>query len=393
MNSHVLYGMPASLYTGKVRAYLMQQGIAFEERTAGDPRFLASIVPQVGRWIIPVLECPDGRILQDGADIIATLEREGQACISALPRDPLLRVIARLFEWFGGEGLLRPAMHYRWNFDADNLPFLREDFGLALAAPGASQAERDERFERAAGRMRKAATSFGVTPESAPAIEAAYLEFLDLFNAHLAEHPFLLGEHPSLGDYGLYAPLHAHLGRDPHPARLMQQRAARVWRWTERMGQGAHGRLEYGTAQAAPLDAANLPDTLKALMRFIARDYLPECEAYVAYTNDWLARHPALATGSNGLERPGDRSIGMTTFNWRGHSLRVAVMPYRLYLLQQIQDEAASLGPESAGRWQRLLDETGLGALPRLTTIRRVERRQHLEVWGPVLPPAKEPST
>jgi len=41
------------------------------------------------------------------------------------PEDPVIKAISLLFELFGNEGLLRPAMHYRWNFDDDNLDFLK----------------------------------------------------------------------------------------------------------------------------------------------------------------------------------------------------------------------------------------------------------------------------
>ena len=51
-------------------------------------------------------------------------------------------------------------------------------------------------------------------------------------------------------------------------------------------------------------------------------------------------------------------------------------MPYRLWLLQKVQDAA---GPAEA---QALLAETGLGDLITLTTTRRVERNGFLEVWG-----------
>jgi hypothetical protein len=51
-----LYGMPGSLYTGKVRSYLIKQGIDFDNRAVGEPRFRAEILSQIGRWIIPVVE-------------------------------------------------------------------------------------------------------------------------------------------------------------------------------------------------------------------------------------------------------------------------------------------------------------------------------------------------
>ena len=41
-----LYGTPGSLYTGKARSYLIKQGIAFENRAAGEARFRDEIVPK-----------------------------------------------------------------------------------------------------------------------------------------------------------------------------------------------------------------------------------------------------------------------------------------------------------------------------------------------------------
>ena len=57
-------------------------------------------------------------------------------------------------------------------------------------------------------------------------------------------------------------------------------------------------------------------------------------------------------------------------------------MPYRLYLLQKIQDAAQALDPAQRQCVDTLLQETGLTALLTLQTSRRVERHHHLEVWG-----------
>jgi hypothetical protein len=93
-----------------------------------------------------------------------------------------LQATGRVFEIFGGEGLLRPAMHYRWNFDEDNLAFLTSEFGLMAPAAVAIE-EAEKGFLHNSGRMRKAAVNFGVTPETGPTIEAAFHEWLDLFSA------------------------------------------------------------------------------------------------------------------------------------------------------------------------------------------------------------------
>lgn len=380
-----LHGTPGSLYTAKARSYLIKQGVPFEEVAAGAPGFRETIVPRVGRWIIPILETPDGDLLQDGSEIIDTFERGGGMRWPALPDDPILATLARLFELFGGEGLLRPAMHYRWNFDAVNQPFIARDFAAGLAPPGASPAEGQAAFDFAAGRMRRAMAGFGVSEASIPAIEAAYEEFLDLFEAHLAVAPYLLGGRPTVGDYGLIGPLYAHLGRDPYPADLMKRRAHRVWRWVERMNAGGLDMGEYPDPSTGLFSPDALPATLEALMAFIARDYLPELRAMVAHANAWLADRPDLSAGTNGLARPGDRSIGMADFEWRGVPITVAVMPYRIWLLQKVQAAAPSDGP--ARRYlDALLARTGLSAILTLRTARPVERRDQMEVWGePVL--------
>ena len=383
MQRYVLYGMPGSLYTGKVRAYLRKQHIDFEERSAGDPRFRTEVIPAVGRWIIPVLQTPDGAFVQDGADIIDHVEARGLARMSAYPSTSVHLAVSRLFELFGGEGLLRAAMHYRWNFDDTNLPFLIDDFCASLAAPGSSAEERAAVFARSSGAMRKATSGFGVTADTAPLVEAAYLEFLARLDAHLAHAPYLLGGHPTIGDYGLIAPLYAHLGRDTYPAQLMKQRAPRVWRWVERMNAPEQGAGEYADTREALFDEDAVPATLLDLMRFVAEDYLPELRAHVDFTNLWLAARPDIAAGHNGLEKPGARAIGMADFLWRGTPIRTMVMPYRLYLLQRLQDACDAMGVADQARVRALFSAAGLAPMLELKALRRVERHRHQEVWGP----------
>lgn len=380
--SYNLWGTPNSLYTGKARSYLIKQGIAFTNRVAGEADFRETIVPKAGRWIIPVLEAEDGSIVQDGADIIRHFEAQGAARLPAFPASPRHAIIGQIFELFGGEGLLRPAMHYRWNFDETNRAFIEADFARSLAPTNAPAEMQAGIFAMASKRMRAAMAGFGVTPETIPVIEAAYAEFLALFDAHLASSPYLLGGAPTIGDYGLIAPLYAHLARDPVPAQRMQLTAHRVWRWTERMNRADADAGEYGAPDPALLADDGVPDSLKALLRFVAADYLPEVRAYVGFINDWLAARPDLAAGTSGLDRPQDRSIGAVAFDWRGLEITAMVMPYRLYLLQMVQAVYDNADAAGQGAIRELLTETGLSELLTLRTTRRVERRGHREVWS-----------
>jgi glutathione S-transferase len=379
---YTLYGMTASLYTAKARAYLSQQGIPFIERGAGCDTMMNDIVPVLGRYIMPVVVTPAGDILQDGTDIIDHFEQGELSRHSVVPVNGVLRAVTHVFELFGGEGLLRPAMHYRWNFDEHNLNFLRSSFLDVL--PASDSAEQNEaNFQFASGRMRKVTVAWGVTPENMPDIEASYQEFLQLFERHLCQYPYLLGGSATLGDYGLLGPLFAHLGRDPYPANLMKQSAGRVYKWTERMN-APGGQLDHTLPHqsTALLEANAVPDTLKDLMRYVAEEYLGEITAHVEFANQWLLERPSVKAGSNGQESPTERSIGTTSFDWRGRKLESSVLPYRFYMLQRLTDCFDAADADTQASILDLFNETGLASILGLKTARRVERRNYLEVWG-----------
>lgn len=379
---YTLWGMPGSLYTGKARAYLRRCRLPFVERPPGDPEFSERVRPEIGRWIIPVLETPEGEIVQDGSAIIDFLEARHAPERPARPENPALAALAHLFELFGGEGMLRAAMHYRWNFDAENVAFLEEDFSRALAPPLADAQTRKAVFDFSSGRMRKACASFGVNDATKALVESSYGEFLRLFEAHLEAHTYVLGGRATHADYGLFNPLFAHLARDPKPAALMKRTALLVWRWTERMNAPHVDMGHYGVAEAPLFKIAAVPETLKALMRFVAEDFFPELAAHVAFANDWLAARPDLPEGDLGVDKPSRRAIGAARFQWRGADIETPVMPYRFWLLQRMQDTAGAADETDRAALDALLAETGLSAMLALRTARRVERQGHAEVWG-----------
>ena len=152
-NDFILYGMQASLYTGKARAYMRRNRIPVTERGAGHPEYMTRIFPHMDRFIMPVIETPEGEIIQDGTDILDYLEGKGLGREPLYPEDPIVKAISLLFELFGNEGLLRPAMHYRWNFDEENLDFLKVSFRDVMPLD-MGVAGNDMGFENASGRMR-----------------------------------------------------------------------------------------------------------------------------------------------------------------------------------------------------------------------------------------------
>ena len=379
---YILYAMTASLFSAKVRAYLRFNKINFIERGAGSQEFREEIVPKVGRWIIPVLKTPSGELLQDGTDILDYLDKNAANNGSIFPEDPSIKAIAHLFELFGSEGLLRPAMHYRWHFDKQNLTFLKTSFRDCLP-PAANQTEYEASFEFASGRMRKVTEYFGATADNLPSIEAAYLEFLALLQVHLDAHPFLLGGRPTIADYGLFGSLNAHLGREPYPLALMQQHAPAVFQWIERMN-SPHtiDNHVYAASKGELFKSDALPQSLTALMHYISEEYLPEISAHVAYTNQWLTQNPDVPSGTTGVsEKMSQASLGMAQFDWRGKTMSSTVMIYRFYLLQRLTQHFEQQSAQVQQQITQIFANTNLDSLLTLKTQRKVIRQHYKEVW------------
>ena len=125
-NIHKLYAMTHSLYSGRARSYLIKHQIPFEELSTGHESFKADVLPKGKLPTIPTLVTPQGEVIRDGAAIIEHFET-----INGRPSKPSggrQQIVSALFDVIGTDGLLRPAMHYRWNFPEDNLEFVRYHF-------------------------------------------------------------------------------------------------------------------------------------------------------------------------------------------------------------------------------------------------------------------------
>ena len=370
---HILYAMPHSLYSGRARSYLIKNHIPFLERSTGHESFKAEVLPKGKLPTIPTLVTVDGEVIRDGAAIIEHFEAaNGRPC---QPPGARQQVISALFDVIGTDGLLRPAMHYRWNFPDDNLAFVRYHFLHSQR----NVPEREEKTEAMMNRMRHAAMIFGVTEQSQPVVEALYLEYLDALNTHFEHYPYLLGWRPCLGDFGLLAPMYAHLGRDPYPARLMQQRAPAVYRWVERMNREDQDAPEYFNAGNVFPANDEIPETLIPVLKILAEDFVPETLSAAALINNWLAEHQpdpgAIAVGRLA------EALGTADFTVRGETITALAQPHRFYLLQRVQDIFAALAQEKQVGVADIMSDAGMSAVLSTVLARRIVRSDNLEVW------------
>tara|TARA_B100000035_G_scaffold195419_1_gene166832 strand:- start:4495 stop:5622 length:1128 start_codon:yes stop_codon:yes gene_type:complete len=370
---HILYAMPHSLYSGRARSYLIKNHIPFEERSTGHESFKAEVLPKGKLATIPTLVTPEGEVIRDGGAIIEHFEAAtGRPC---QPQGACQQVISALFDVIGTDGLLRPAMHYRWNFPDDNLEFVRFHFLHSQR----DVPERQDKTEAMMNRMRHAAMIFGVTEQSQAVVEALYLEFLDALNTHFEHYPYLLGWRPCIGDFGLLAPMYAHLGRDPHPARLMQQRAPAVYRWVERMNREDQDVPEFFSTGSDFLANDEVPETLIPVLKILAEDFVPESLAAAELINNWLDEHQP-ESGAVAVGRLAE-ALGTADFTVRGETIKALAQPHRFYLLQRVQDAFTELSDEKQTEINTLLEACGMKSLLAAVLSRRIVRSENLEVW------------
>jgi glutathione S-transferase len=106
-DTYVLWGSPHSYYTGKIRSYLIKKGVPYREVMPAHPEFATRVVPGIRHFVVPALETPDGRLIQDTTDMIEHLEREFPDPIM-IPESPVQKAVAWLLGAFGSEALLPP---------------------------------------------------------------------------------------------------------------------------------------------------------------------------------------------------------------------------------------------------------------------------------------------
>lgn len=371
-NPIILYGAPCSLYTAKARSCLRKNAIPLEERFQSHPRYREMVLKTANNHRIPVVEFPDGAIVQDSTLIIDELQKRNPAITS--PTGPL-RVLELLVESFADRSLLKAAMHYRWNFPAENLDFIVGEFGRILSFT--SPQNWDEAGRSIAGRMSAYLPPLGVTPESIPGIEKAYLKLLDAMNAHFLKFPYILGSMPSRADYGLMGPLFAHLGRDPYPARIMLQKATLVYRWTERMNAPETTSPEFPDMTPAWVDPATLPDTLVALMRRICIEYVPELNATARAFEAWIAAHPDAAAGTPISPKADQPSLGPIEYELEGSTVRQQSAGHTMWMHQRMMDAYAALPQSGKEATQAMLSVFGAESILSVPAPRRLSRLQN----------------
>lgn len=368
MDSVVLYGAPISLYTGRARSYLIKSRIPYTEEPLVATHYYENVLPKAGgRRSAPTLEFSDGRVIRDSVAIVDYFERRNGDAYA--PDSPKQRIVSLLLDVIGAEGLLRPAMHYRWNQDQLNTDFVVGAFHRMQGDPEFAE-------ERMAHLRSYANPAMGILPETYAVIERSYGELLSRLQAHFSEHPYFLGSKPCIGDFGMIAPMFGHLGRDPTPLALMQRHACRVFRWVERMNRAEPDMGEFGVKNEVYLADDAVPDTLLEVLKHMARDFVPETRAAGIAINAWLAENPQVPAGT-----PVERGIGMGSFELEGVPIETIAQPFRFYLLKRVQTAYEGMQADEQAAVRELLSACDMIEVLGLKIHRDIGRSDNLEVW------------
>lgn len=314
-----LYGGLGSPYSLKVRAVLRYRRLPHIWIAGSDQPTMERLYAKVRAPVIPLLEFPDGTVINDSTPLIAELERRHPER-SVAPDDEAQAFIAYLLEDMADEWGTKAMFHHRWNLERDQVQMSR---WLAFDRFRGQGRERIETFarmfrERQTGRM----ALVGCTPENAPVIEESAGRVLDLLDTMATDDGYLFGSRPSLADFGWFGQL-SQLAVDPTPHDQMLARAPYLMRWIA-------GLDDAGGVEGAWRDPALEPTAaVRGMLELAAEVYLP----FLA------ANAQAAARGEETFET-----------ELLGRAYGQGVFKYQVRCLAQLRDAYAALSAPARAR-------------------------------------------
>lgn len=225
-----IFGVELSPFSVKIRSYfrykqIPHQWIVRNRDTMADYQKYAKIP------IVPLVVTPDGKGIQDSTPIMDAMEDLFPER-STHPSDPISRFVSLLLEEFGDEWGNKWMFHLRWAREEDQLSAAGR-----IASTMAPQGDEDARIairtqviERMTGRV----FFVGSNSVTAPQIEQSFQQALALLDTHLADRPYLFGERPAFGDFGLWGQIY-NAWTDPTAAAWIEGTAPNVLDWIHRM--------------------------------------------------------------------------------------------------------------------------------------------------------------
>jgi glutathione S-transferase len=398
-----LFSWEHSLFSGKARAYLRFKersgalGPGYEDILA-TPDIQGLLLKRSGSTAVPQLEAPDGTWIQDSSEIIDYCETEHAEApvIPAAEERPRQCLASYLVELLADEWMVVPAFWERWYFsengrDLSHRGFNEQQWGAVMAADAPGDVRRavgGQLFESAFG-ISESRTNprlvyaglihLGVDDKTEHAWQASQHRLLNRLEAHFRKHDYLLGGAPSLADFGLLAPLYAHLYRDAVSGFALRTHFPLVCEWVERTnGEGCLNARSYGqklysindrgelVGRLAASDAGQwlpgdeVPESLIPVLAAFFEEMWPVLSDAAHVLSDYIASDSHTAgdelPGKTFFATPGFEALqtgeGSLTheFEIGGVRGRRMVIPYQMWMLQRLGGILARCTANAAGR-------------------------------------------
>ena len=254
-----LFGWELSYFSGKARAYLRYKermgdlGEGFEDVLATPELVTGLLAPATGSGAVPQMQTGDGSWVQDSSDIIDFIElhHDKVPVIPSPAAAPCQALASYLVELLADEWMVVPGFWERWHYSLPDAQPNHVDYNaMQWGSVFAAGATGDERLAAGAGVFENlfgisearsnprgvyaGLVQLGCTEATEEAWWASMENILGLLDAHFGAHDFLLGGLPSLGDFGLFGPLYAHLYRDATSGFMLRTEHPIVSEWVER---------------------------------------------------------------------------------------------------------------------------------------------------------------
>jgi glutathione S-transferase len=368
----ILWGANWSLYTAKVRSYLIKKGIDHIEICPSHPHFEQHVQSKIGHFTVPVLEYPNGAIISDSTDILYQLEKE----YPENPIDPVNKTMASLawfIHYFASEGSPRTFMHYRWSLttgaeNEQDLAYVIDEFRRSSNYPGQTALDY--------------LPVLGIVDGQKEIVEAFTEKLCDILQRHFLKYPYILGGLPSAADFGMIAPFYPHLGRDISSSTRIKAKYPTVYRWIETMNRAQIMDQELWNIAPEYFEPDKLPDTVIELLELITAIYGPELIATANAFHQWLHEVPerpagTIVTVSEG--KSNHQPLGMIEYDQMGKRYKRMALLDPLIRHQDMAEKIAQMNESELTSYQEIMQRVGGQAMLELTLERPMVRDDFCE--------------
>jgi glutathione S-transferase len=343
-NVPLLLGAQCSRYSARVRSYLIKKRIEYVERVPTIWTYDVTIARRFGDASVPVLITPEGEWIADSEIILDRLEARFPH-EPILPPDPVHAFFATLADVWASEFWQQVDVATRW-LGRTQYPWWYEELGEGMLF-GLPKTVKNALVGSVARKIQAHLPRLGATAETRPLIWRWAQQNMDALDAHLAVHPYLLGERATRFDFGLIVPFYGHLARDPwsRDEFLLPRPHLHAWVW--RMNQ------PYLSPEAPPLPAVGtpLPATLQPIVRSMFDEFLPFVEGTLAE----LRRAEPKAVKGRRIER----FLGVVSYPYAGATHARQALPFTLWLVQRALGLLGAMPPADAQRVRQWLTDSG----------------------------------